>query len=604
MNTLPDFTNDGYQVEEQLGYNIEGGRFTYKAINLKTQERVVIKQFGFVNATDWTSFKQIEREIETLRGLKHHRIPRYLNCFDPSDGICLVQEYIKAKSLSIDLAIERNWNARDIQSIGIKVLEILVYLQRRIPVVIHRDIKPENILVDQDLNVYLVDFGFARMGDDTVTALSSMVAGTPGFMPPEQLLNRPLTEASDLYGLGVTLICLLTKTNSTEINNLIDSSFQVNFKSILPPIHLEFVEWLEKMVQPNLNDRFENAEAALNALKSLKVIPEVKLVSEIDFGNVQWGSKVTKELTIEIDKLDSQQVIESRLEVAPHLSDPPHTPDSHAWISISPVSSWIDHKNIKKELYEITVDTSKLVTNQVFERSISWCTNPTSGNHNLKLKIQANKNVKFSSSSYKILFLIWFSCCFVSVIVSLLGLKWFTIITVAGAIVSYIKLSHQKEQLKDDQTGQYNEINSSNSNSMKTIWYCLGSFLIILIPWLLLIIVPIFMIYILIYLLSQTSLIYKEIKDLFIKTKQEILTKVPHKSLGIIIVFLVMALGITSGIILELGFVSSNISVTLYLLLGYFGIGLTGILSLVHFKQGKLKSKYNKAKKQKLLIQP
>ena len=234
INTLPDFTKDGYQVEEQLGYNIEGGRFTYKAMDLKTHEKVVIKQFGFVNATDWSSYKQIEREIDALRGLKHDRIPRYLDSFDSGDGICLVQEYIDAKPLSVDLSREMELKPVDIQSIGIQVLEILVYLQRRIPVVIHRDIKPENILLDEDLRVYLVDFGFARIGDDTVTALSSMVAGTPGFMPPEQLLNRPLSESSDLYGLGVTLICLLTNTSSTEINNLIDSSFKVNFKSIAP----------------------------------------------------------------------------------------------------------------------------------------------------------------------------------------------------------------------------------------------------------------------------------------------------------------------------------------------------------------------------------
>jgi serine/threonine protein kinase len=57
-------------------------------------------------------------------------------------------------------------------------------------------------------------------------ALSSVVAGTPGFMPPEKLFNRPLTTASDLYGLGATTIALLTNISAINISNLIDENYQ------------------------------------------------------------------------------------------------------------------------------------------------------------------------------------------------------------------------------------------------------------------------------------------------------------------------------------------------------------------------------------------
>lgn len=115
----------------------------------------------------------------------------------------------------------RSFSPDEIKQIALSVLEILVYLQNRIPPIIHRDIKPENILVGDQINVTLVDFGFARIGEGEV-AISSMVKGTLGFMPPEQLFNRQLTAASDLYGLGATLICLLTGTKSTAIGNLIN----------------------------------------------------------------------------------------------------------------------------------------------------------------------------------------------------------------------------------------------------------------------------------------------------------------------------------------------------------------------------------------------
>lgn len=272
MKDFPAFERYGYQVIEQLGQNYQGGRFTYKARDIQSGQTVVIKQFRFAASKDWLGYKAVEREIDVLRSLNHPGIPRILASFDSSDGICLVQDYKDA----LPLSAQRHLTPQEIKSIAEAVLEILVYLQQQLPPIIHRDIKPENVLVDKQLNVYLIDFGLARSGREKQAALSSMAAGTFGFMPPEQLLNRPLTEASDLYGMGATLVCLLSGTPSTEIGNLIDSNFCFDFHS-LPQLSHRFTEWLRKLVQPNLEARFTNAKAALDALKPLDVVePEVK----------------------------------------------------------------------------------------------------------------------------------------------------------------------------------------------------------------------------------------------------------------------------------------------------------------------------------------
>lgn len=123
----------------------------------------------------------------------------------------------------------------------------------------------------RQIKVYLVDFGFARMGGGDVGA-SSVVKGTLGFMPPEQLFNRQLTKASDLYSLGATLICLLTKTKSTEIGNLIDKDYRINFKPLVPKLSRQFIDWLSKMTAPSLQERYPNAVAALTALKPINVL--------------------------------------------------------------------------------------------------------------------------------------------------------------------------------------------------------------------------------------------------------------------------------------------------------------------------------------------
>lgn len=270
MSNFPNFSEFGYQVERELGQNRAGGRVTYLAKHTNTQLPVVLKQFQFATAgANWSDYDAYQREIQVLQHLNHPSIPRYVDSFETETGFCLVQEYKQAPSL----AQLQYWTPEEVKQIAVVVLEVLAYLQSASPPVIHRDIKPENILVDREgkLKVYLVDFGFARMGGGEVAA-SSTVKGTLGFMPPEQLFNRQLTEASDLYSLGVTLICLLTGTKSTEIGNLFDEANRINFKQLVPSLSPQFMNWLQKMTESNQKNRFLNAAVALKALEPIHVI--------------------------------------------------------------------------------------------------------------------------------------------------------------------------------------------------------------------------------------------------------------------------------------------------------------------------------------------
>jgi uncharacterized protein YjbI with pentapeptide repeats len=275
MSNYPDFSEYNYQVERELGQNSAGGRITYLATNIETQQSVAIKQFQFAQpVSSWQGYNAIESEIQLLRSLRSPHIPCYLDSFETPNGFCVVQEYKEATPLS-KLGY---FTPQEIKQIAISILEVLVYLQQQHPPIIHRDIKPENILVDRSqtqMKVYLVDFGFARFGGEDLAA-SSAIKGTLGFMPPEQMFNRQLTEASDLYSLGATLICLLTGTKSSEIGNLIDyETYRLNFRTRLPQLNSQFINWLENTIAPNLNNRHANAEVALRDLLSIQVANDV-----------------------------------------------------------------------------------------------------------------------------------------------------------------------------------------------------------------------------------------------------------------------------------------------------------------------------------------
>ncbi|MCA1991579.1 MAG: serine/threonine protein kinase [Coleofasciculus sp. S288] len=387
MSNFPDLSSHGFRVVRELGHNRSGGRVTYLAISLTPPKKeetkripVVIKQFQFAQRnTQWSDYDVIEREIQVLRGLNHPGIPRYLGSFQTPNGFCLVQEYKNAPSL----AVPRSFDPDEIKQIAVSILNILVYLQNRIPTVSHRDIKPENILVDDNIKVYLVDFGLARIGEAEMT-VSSVAKGTIGFMAPEQLFNRQLTKASDLYGLGATLICLLTGTPSTAISNLIDEDYRINFKHLVPQLSLRWIEWLQKMVELKPKDRFPDAESALEALQPIYVIrvPEVKLSQPcLEFTAKRLGETITQ--TIAISNTVPDTVLESRWEVAAHLSDPPHTPDYHQWIGLNQ-AHFVNNQAICK----ITVDTRKLMANNVYEREILIHTNSQPETHVLPIKVK------------------------------------------------------------------------------------------------------------------------------------------------------------------------------------------------------------------------
>jgi serine/threonine protein kinase len=265
---LPDYSTYGYQVTKALGHNCQASRATYLASCLTpNQEAVVIKHFRFAQSdSSWLHYSSYEQEIKLLQQIDHPSIPHYLNSFETPDGFCLVQEYKPAPSL----AEASRWTPADIMQIAIAVLEVLTYLQQQPQPILHRDLKPENILVNpkDPTQVYLVDFGFARRMDENI-AHSSFIKGTLGFMSPEQVFNRSLTTASDLYGLGATLICLLSGTKSVNVGELIDDQFRFNLTQ-LPKLDSEFFKWLEKMVEPKAVNRYPNAASALADLKLIK----------------------------------------------------------------------------------------------------------------------------------------------------------------------------------------------------------------------------------------------------------------------------------------------------------------------------------------------
>lgn len=255
-----------YQLQQKLHEN--AARQTWLATDLKTSDsksnQVVVKLLAFSRGMQWDDLKLFEREAQILKQLNHPYIPKYRDYFCIDDRILwfgLVQEYIAGSSLKAQLAQGRRFTEQQILKIAVEVLKILMYLHELNPPVLHRDIKPSNLILGEDEQVYLIDFGAVQ--DKAVKeGVTFTVVGTYGYTPIEQFGGRAVP-ASDLYALGATLIHLLTGIAPAELpqNNLkIEFTNRVKLSS-------SFVSWLQKLIEPAPEKRFLSARVALEALK-------------------------------------------------------------------------------------------------------------------------------------------------------------------------------------------------------------------------------------------------------------------------------------------------------------------------------------------------
>ncbi len=255
-----------YQLQQQLG-RTGAGRQTWLSTDLETKESVIVKLLAFSPQMQWQELELFEREAKVLQNLSHPRIPRYRDYFslDQEAGgglpwFGLVQDCIPGSSLQDLLEQGTRWTEPQVNQRTIDVLEILTYLHELSPPVLHRDIKPSNLILGEDSQIYLVDFG-AVQAQAAVTGVTFTVVGTSGYAPLEQFWGRSVA-ASDLYALGATLIHLLTGTAPADLPQK-RSRLQFADRVSLSPT---FVSWITKLTDPILEERFTTAREAEAAL--------------------------------------------------------------------------------------------------------------------------------------------------------------------------------------------------------------------------------------------------------------------------------------------------------------------------------------------------
>ena len=193
-----------------LGEPTHGGQaLIYKAIHKPTKMKVVLKILSSDRLKSAKARRAFEREVDLVAELNHPNIVRLHDSGITRGQYYFSMEYIPGKPLDVFLA-DPCGKTREIVALYAKICAGVGHAHDR--GIIHSDLKPDNVLVDDQGEPHILDFGLARVGGAAEVRVSGNWEGTPCYMSPEQAagLARLMTVRSDVYSLGVMLYEVLT----------------------------------------------------------------------------------------------------------------------------------------------------------------------------------------------------------------------------------------------------------------------------------------------------------------------------------------------------------------------------------------------------------
>ncbi|XP_040332199.1 serine/threonine-protein kinase 36 [Herpailurus yagouaroundi] len=231
-----------YHVLEMIGEGSFGR--VYKGRRKYSAQVVALKFIPKLGRSE-KELRNLQREIEIMRGLRHPNIVHMLDSFETDKEVVVVTDYAEGELFQI-LEDDGKLPEDQVQAIAAQLVSALYYLHSHR--ILHRDMKPQNILLAKGGGIKLCDFGFARAMSTNTMVLTS-IKGTPLYMSPELVEERPYDHTADLWSVGCILYELAVGTPpfyTTSIFQLVSLILKdpVRWPTTISPCFKNFLQGL------------------------------------------------------------------------------------------------------------------------------------------------------------------------------------------------------------------------------------------------------------------------------------------------------------------------------------------------------------------------
>lgn len=197
---------DRYDVEQPIGEGASA--ITYRGWDSRLERPVAIKILRETFARDETYVRRFRQEARAAASVNSPYVVDVYDFGQDDLQLYIVMQLIDGEDLKARIARDAPLPVNDVERIALQVLDGLSAIHHA--GIIHRDIKPQNVLIGHDGIARVTDFGVVQQDEDSGLTLAGTTVGTAAYMAPEQAQGHRISEATDLYAVGVMLYEMVT----------------------------------------------------------------------------------------------------------------------------------------------------------------------------------------------------------------------------------------------------------------------------------------------------------------------------------------------------------------------------------------------------------
>ncbi|MDP2914460.1 MAG: protein kinase [Candidatus Aminicenantes bacterium] len=283
-----------YEFIEELGKGGMGR--VYKVFDKKTKEDIALKILKPEIAGDKEILERFSNELTFARKIVHKNVARMFD-LNEQDGTCYItMEYIPGEDLKSFIKRVGQLPIRKAVDIAKQVCEGLAEAHKL--GIVHRDLKPKNVMIDQDGNAKIMDFGIARSLKKNRITKTAVLIGTPDYMAPELAEGKEADERSDIYALGIVLYEMVTGRLPFEGDTALTIALKhktetpIDPREFNPQVPEDLSLVILKCLEKNKENRFQRVEDLLKALNRLET--GVTTVDRVPLGKTTKEEKITE----------------------------------------------------------------------------------------------------------------------------------------------------------------------------------------------------------------------------------------------------------------------------------------------------------------------